>query len=524
MSRTGKKNYRHNLGNKLKKITISQLRQKQLDCEQEYQQLINEINEYYNSLIESIQQEREQIMMELEKVFSIKTSEVKNRIDSNEIATFPDSQSTPFLEYFFKKVHYPIADFNSHAFLLNHRFLAEENIVQKSILDGIDKYFIRATKHLGEYYYLTSDMNNLLYKNGNLELCYAIPMRVVQRQKPPHGASKGVSDRKWDAVLPQDKSIDWDNAVQSSWDAAEPLEPADIGWGVSPTQLDTGWDAPVVESWGAPQDKSDDWDNAVQWNAPEPLEPADNEWGLSSTQLSTGWDTPVFESRAVTPTVPPSNHDRPFDFVMTQHYVFVTFEISKEIGTYLLTDRLSNMNSISNKLLSQPRGICMLEDNVNLIFIADLDSKKVCAFAINDFINSAVNYADEFKCEFTVQFGESENPLLLHKNDTKREILILTLSNTIYIMSATGSVLHKLAYTEFISPYDMKVVKGGKIMIVDLESLVILDANGACMSKYFSDKFSYRSCINCTEDCVEVITRLKDMEYVGVENIEICLL
>ena len=44
------------------------------------------------------------------------------------------------------------------------------------------------------------------------------------------------------------------------------------------------------------------------------------------------------------------------------------------------------------------------------------------------------------------------------------------------------------------------------------------------MSKYFSDKFSYRSCINCTEDCVEVITRLKDMEYVGVENIEICLL
>lgn len=135
MSQIGKKNFRHKLGNRSKKLSISKLRQQQADGEQEYQQLTNEINKYYDSLIDHIQQEREQIVTELEKVFSTRAVDVKNRIDSTEIAAFTDLQSTPFLEYFFKEVHYPIANFNSHAFLLNHIFLAEENMVRKSILN-----------------------------------------------------------------------------------------------------------------------------------------------------------------------------------------------------------------------------------------------------------------------------------------------------------------------------------------------------------------------------------------------------
>lgn len=480
MSQIGKKNFRHKLGNRSKKLSISKLRQQQADGEQEYQQLTNEINKYYDSLIDHIQQEREQIITELEKVFSTRAVDVKNRIDSTEIAAFTDLQSTPFLEYFFKEVHYPIANFNSHAFLLNHIFLAEENMVRKSILNGFGKNFIRAAKHHGQYYYLTTDMDNLLYKSENLELYNAIPMRVVQRSNL--GESKKALESEWDTVPPQDKSDDWDSAV---WDTREQLEPPEDEWYAPTTPLDTDWGTPVLELWDACAypDVVCDWGDKLP------------------------------------------KQDVPFDFVIVKNYVFITFQISKVIGSFLLTNRLTNKNNISSKFLSQPRGMCVLEDYVNLIYIADLDSKKVCAFAKDDFINSAaLDYDNELECEFTVLFGESEYPLLLHENETKREILVLTLSNTIFFMSATGSVLHKLAYTEFTSPYDMKVVEGGKILIVDLESLVVLDANGACMSKYFSDRFSYRGCINCTESYVEVIVPFKDMEYAGVENIEICLL
>ena len=86
MSQIGKKNFRHKLGNRSKKLSISKLRQQQADGEQEYQQLTNEINKYYDSLIDHIQQEREQIITELEKVFSTRAVDVKNRIDSTEIA------------------------------------------------------------------------------------------------------------------------------------------------------------------------------------------------------------------------------------------------------------------------------------------------------------------------------------------------------------------------------------------------------------------------------------------------------
>ena len=517
MSQSGKYNYtRHKLGNKSKKITISQLRQKQLDGEQEYKQLVNTINKYYDSLIDNIQREREQIMMELEKVFSTKAFEIKNRIESSEIAVFSDSQSIPILEYFFKEVHHPIADFNSHAFLLNHIFLAEDNIVQKSILNGFDGNFIRATRYFGQYYYLTSDMDNLLYKNEDLELCNAIPIRVVKSKKPR------VSERKWGVVPPQDTSDDWDNPVQLDWDTQEPLKPPDTEWGVVP-----------------PQDTSDDWDNPVQsdWDTQEPLEPPDTEWGVSS-ELDTDWDTPVVESWGEVQNtiddwadswipeaeVPLPEHDTPFDFVIIKHHVFVTFQISKIICSYLLTDRLTNLNNISNKFLSQPRGMCVIEYNINLLYIADINNKKISAFDVDDFIKSTVQNVSDLECKFTVQFGESEYPLLLRKNYNKREILILTLSNNIYLVSATGHVLHKLAYSGLISPFDMKVVEGGKMFVVDLESLVVLDLNGGCMSKYFCDKFSFRGCINCTEDSVEVITHCKDMEYAGVENIEICLL
>ena len=45
----------------------------------------------------------------------------------------------------------------------------------------------------------------------------------------------------------------------------------------------------------------------------------------------------------------------------------------------------------------------------------------------------------------------------------------------------------------------MKILGNGDIFVVDLESLVVLDCNGCCISKYFHKIFSQRGCIHNTE-------------------------
>ncbi|KAI6660207.1 hypothetical protein LOD99_10485 [Oopsacas minuta] len=465
MSKTGKKNHKTKYGAKSKKNVP---KDEQFYEEQNYSQLIDDINYFYDNLMNSIQEEREEIIKSLEKAFLMKSTvlEAKNKdIESSNLSLVP--------EYFFREVRYPIANFSSHGYLLNHIFLADECIERKSFMNGITFGFIRANTFQGKYYYLTTDNKNLIYRSDDREMSSVSPVGIVKSPKSKKSKKKSKID-DWGVEVPHYDGEKWESK--------------------------SDWNAPISEDTPA-----ETWDIAIppstDWNSPEAC------WTSNWTHSSS--EKPLSE---------------PFDFVISKSgYLFITFQTSEKIGiSRLLHDnqKLDKFDYKSIAYISQPKSICILESTNDLVLIADTSCYNVCAIQLEDFIK-ANPYATDIDCEFNVQFGSLESPLLLHENNIKQQFLILTLSNTIFTVSATGCVLSMLPYSEFVSPYHMVTMESGSILIADLESLVILDSNGRCMNKYFSDIFSNRGCINTSGNCIEFITRVEDTEYTGLMNFKI---
>ena len=174
MSYNGKKKYRNTWGNKPKKSSfIYNIEQEEVSGELEYNQLVVNVNELYDDLIKSIQNEREQILREFERVFLFKSSEGNNRLYDREIIHSQNFHN-PLPEYFFKKVNSTIANSNSHAYLLNNIFLGDESIGRKFIIDSITFDFLRVKKFHSELFYLTSDSNHVLYVNDCSDLSTAV--------------------------------------------------------------------------------------------------------------------------------------------------------------------------------------------------------------------------------------------------------------------------------------------------------------------------------------------------------------
>ena len=103
MGYIGKNKHRNISGNKPKKSTfIYHLEQEEISGELEYNQLVLTVNEYYDNLIKSIQEERGKVVHELEQIFLFKSSTLKERIASKEIdMTHNQNFDNPLPEYLF---------------------------------------------------------------------------------------------------------------------------------------------------------------------------------------------------------------------------------------------------------------------------------------------------------------------------------------------------------------------------------------------------------------------------------------
>ena len=83
MSHTGKKDKKYKSRNKSqKKNTISYLRDLLNNNESEFQELLEQVNLYYDELISSIKIEHETIIHQLNKIFSLRTSRIQDCITS----------------------------------------------------------------------------------------------------------------------------------------------------------------------------------------------------------------------------------------------------------------------------------------------------------------------------------------------------------------------------------------------------------------------------------------------------------
>ena len=479
MSYNGKKKNRNKFGNKPEKNTLSYHSEKvEINEELEYNQLVISINEYYDDLIQSIQGERELIIRELEGIFQVKSAAEKDIMEYKRIARNQNLYKPP-PEYFFKKVSSTTANSKSHAYLLKNIFLGDESIGRKSFVDGVNLNFLRVEKFNSKFYYLTSDPNDVLYVSNCVDLSTAKPLSDWQRQQIQ--AERKEKSKKGSHRFQEDINEFSDNLeqVQNDW-AAESNE---MSW-------DTPAETTSIDSWGT--------DNII-WET----------WGVETDSISS------------------DEVGIPFDFVITgTSDVFITYPTSGRVGHL----RLYNLNS--NKVtycsipsISQPTGICLLQSSgCTLVVIIDRSWSKLTAFNMDVLKSNQYQGSSELNSEFTIQFGKNESPLLVYGSNVERQFLILSRSNAIFIANDTGGVIHKLPYAELVSPYDMRIMADGNILVVDLESLVVLDRNGRCISKYFHDVFSQLGCIHYPEECIEFITRSRENRSQGLESIEVAIL
>ena len=126
MSHKGKKSTKYKAKNKsLKNNTISFLKELLSNGESEFQELLHQINIYYDELIEDVKRERQNAIDQLSKTFSMRSSQIQDCIASNESAQIEDSarhELPLFPDCYFKLTRNPTTELLGN-YILQHIFL-----------------------------------------------------------------------------------------------------------------------------------------------------------------------------------------------------------------------------------------------------------------------------------------------------------------------------------------------------------------------------------------------------------------